>query len=83
MGAIIRKHESLVTRTMCTNKRFRGDVFTIENYTFIHAIMFCQEAGFEDLILEGDTKQVVNVVKENEPNWSASALIIQDAKFLL
>lgn len=44
--------------------------------------MFCKEAGFVDIIVEGDAKQVIKVVEEEGLNWSVGALIVHDAKII-
>lgn len=75
MGAILINHEGLVMGTMRISGRFSGNAFTTECYAFFHAIRFFLKPGFVDFILEGDAKQVVNVVNGKEPNWSNGSLI--------
>lgn len=62
---------------------FRGNAFTVESLSLFNAVNFCLAVGFDELIVEGDAKQVVDTLQGRNLNWNTGGQSIQDAKVLL
>lgn len=49
----------------------------------MEAVIFCQDMGVKEFILEGDALQVVTNFSKDKKNWSQGGPLINDAKHLL
>lgn len=83
LGAIMSDHDGQVLRTMCVKKSIATSPFTAEAMGLFEAILFCKNAGFSNLLLEGDTLQVVKLMQMNSEDWSEGGCLIKDSKHLL
>lgn len=63
MGAIIRNHEGMVLGTLRICRSFIGNAFTAENLSLFIVVKFCLATGYEDLIVESDSKILVDIIQ--------------------
>lgn len=83
VGVIARNHNGQVIGSLKITRELRGDAFIAEFFAFLQVVNFCIEAGFLNIILEGDTQLVVKELKVANLNWIIGALLLQDAKLLI
>ncbi|XP_035546735.1 uncharacterized protein LOC118348703 [Juglans regia] len=83
IGVIIRDHHGLVIGALRANRPLKGSVFDAEAYGLLLACVFCKEIGVRQICLEGDSKQVVDQMNQDSPNWSLGGCLISDAKEIL
>jgi hypothetical protein len=82
-GAVIRDHNRLVCAAKCMKIEGIQEPVVGEAMAALAAVEFSKEGDFQDVILEGDSLQVVQVLKEMGPNWRPYGHIVDDAKALL
>ncbi|XP_035547372.1 uncharacterized protein LOC118348908 [Juglans regia] len=83
IGVIIRDHHGLVIGALRANRPLKGSVFDAEAYGLLLACVFCKEIGVRQICLEGDSKQVMDQMNQDSPNWSLGGCLISDAKEIL
>jgi ribonuclease HI len=71
----------LVVRSI--TKNFLATSEVVEALAALHAVEISKEMDFHDIILEGDTIQIVNVIKATNNNWSSIGHIVDDIKLEL
>ncbi|KAF5477160.1 hypothetical protein F2P56_003831 [Juglans regia] len=83
IGVLIRDHQGLVIGALRANRTLRGNAFDAEAYGLLMATVFCKDLGLRQLCLEGDSKQVVDLLNQDYSNWSMGGCLITDAKNIL
>ncbi|KAF5468500.1 hypothetical protein F2P56_012646, partial [Juglans regia] len=83
IGVLIRDHQGLVIGALRANRILRGNPFVAEAYGLLMATFFCKDLGLRQLCLEGDSKQVVDLLNQDSSNWSMGGCLITDAKTIL
>ncbi|KAF5465302.1 hypothetical protein F2P56_015322 [Juglans regia] len=83
IGAIIRDSQGMVLGTIRARRFISVSPFKAEAYAMLMAIIFCKDTGFTNIVLEGDSLQVVKQMQKPVKDWSQGGLIIEDAKAIL
>jgi ribonuclease HI len=58
LGIVDRDHEGFVIAARSTIRNMIADSAVAEAFAAFHAVEFCREMGFNDIILEGDALQI-------------------------
>jgi ribonuclease HI len=82
-GAVIRDHSGLVCAAKCMKIEGIQETVVGEALAALAAVEFSKEEDFQDVILKGDSLQVVQALKEMGPNWRPYGHIVDNAKALL
>jgi ribonuclease HI len=82
-GAVIRDHNGSVCTAKCMRIDGSRSPIVGEAFAVVAAMEFCKEQGMQDIILEGDSLQVVLEIKDEGPNLSTICHIVDDVKILL
>jgi ribonuclease HI len=82
-GAIIRDHNGHVQAAKCMRINGAQTPVVGEALAAVAAMEFGKEQGMSDIILEGDSLQVVLAIKEEGPNLQIYGHIVDDVKLLL
>jgi ribonuclease HI len=82
-GVIIRDHRGAVCAAKC--KRFNRDYEPVigEAMAAMEAVEFNKDRGLLDIMLEGDSLQVVQAIKEPSPSWKKYGHFIDAIKDIL
>jgi ribonuclease HI len=82
-GAVIRDHNGHVC--VAKSLKIEGNQTPImgEALATVAALEFCKERGIHDVILKGDSVQVVQAINEVGSNMSPYGHVVGDIKFLL
>lgn len=78
-GAIIRDDAREVIGSLRAGRSFHVCPYTTEAYGLLLSILLCKNIGIIQLILEGDSLQVVNGMQHNKEDWSHGGCFIQDS----
>lgn len=83
--AIIRNSEGAVIGTLRTNRHcIIADPFTTaEALALYHVASFCKHLGLSQIVIEGDSLQVITLLRQQTTDWSQGGFITQAAKDLL
>jgi ribonuclease HI len=54
-----------------------------ESFAALHAVEFCRDLGLREVIFEGDSLQVVNMIRDHEESWSRFGQVVADIKTVL
>lgn len=57
--------------------------FAAETFAVLRAVEFCRSRGFENILLEGDTLQVVNSIKKSGITWNIHGQLVEGIKLVL
>lgn len=79
----MRDHEGQVLGAMYVKQSIATNPFTAEAIRLFEAVLFCKNAGFSNLTLEGDAFQVVRILLSNFVDWSEGGCVINDSRQLL
>jgi hypothetical protein len=63
-----------------TTRFFLVELVVAEALAALHTVEFSREMGFSDIIMEGDTLQIVKTVKDLDPNGSTYGHIVEGIK---
>ncbi|XP_042962566.1 uncharacterized protein LOC122296834 [Carya illinoinensis] len=80
IGVLIRDHQGRVIGALHANRPLKGSSFDAEAYGVLLAAIFCRDLGLKSIYLEGDAKQVVDLLKNHKLNWSLGGCLIGDAR---
>ncbi|XP_042950075.1 uncharacterized protein LOC122282191 [Carya illinoinensis] len=83
IGVLVRDHQGRVIGALHANNPLKGSPFDAEAYGVLLTAIFCRELGLKSIYLEGDAKQVVDLLKNHKLNWSLGGCLIGDARQLL
>lgn len=82
-GAIIRDDAREVIGSLRAGRSFHVCPYTTEAYGLLLSILLWKNIGIIQLILEGDSLQVVNGMQHNKEDWSHGGCFIQDSWALI
>jgi ribonuclease HI len=83
VGVIVRDHNGEVCAAKSEVIQRLHEPDTGEAWGALRAVEFCEEMGFFDIILEGDSLNVVKAVGESEASWKPFGKIVEDTKVVL
>ncbi|XP_042939498.1 uncharacterized protein LOC122274528 [Carya illinoinensis] len=83
IGVLVRDHQGWVIGALRANRLLKGSPFDAEAYGVLLVAVFCRELGLKSIYLEGDAKQVMDLLKNHKLNWSLGGCLIRDARQLL
>ncbi|KAF5470790.1 hypothetical protein F2P56_011279 [Juglans regia] len=83
IGVLIRDHDGLVMGSLRASRNLKGTPFFAEAYDLLLAAVFCKEIGLTHVCLEGDSKQVVDLLQNCARNWSLGGCLVEDAREIL
>ncbi|MBA0875190.1 hypothetical protein Goshw_027687 [Gossypium schwendimanii] len=78
VGVIIRNHEGFVMGACPYPLGRTGDPSTTEAKACLHAVIFGEEMGFRDLVVEGDCLTVIKKLKSDSVDRSVIGNIISE-----
>lgn len=68
MGVITRDHNGRVIGTLKASWVISENPFDAEAHGVLLAAVFCKEIGLKQVILEGDSKQVIDILQKEGSN---------------
>ncbi|XP_042951237.1 uncharacterized protein LOC122284558 [Carya illinoinensis] len=83
VGGLIRDSKGQVLGSLRAKRSLIVSPFVAEAYSMMMAILFCKDVGFQTIIFEGDSLQVVERMHKSKEDWSHGSLIIEDTKRIL
>ncbi|XP_042974585.1 uncharacterized protein LOC122306215 [Carya illinoinensis] len=83
IGGLIRDSKGQVLGFLRAKRSLIVSPFVAEAYAMMMAVLFYKEAGFQTIIFEGDSLQVVERMHKSKGDWSQGGLIIEDTKKVL
>jgi ribonuclease HI len=83
MGIIVRDCAGQVIAAKSQTVFFLQDPVIAEAQAALCAVEFSRDLGLQSIILEGDSLQVVNALKDPRPNWTKYGQLVADAKGIL
>ena len=78
VGAVIRNAAGEVMATLSVRGEAVADSEEAEVWDCRKALEFAIDAGFSELIVEGDNSVVMSTISSNKPNWSRLGVIYDD-----
>jgi ribonuclease HI len=78
IGIVAWDHHGNFMGARAIAKKVVGSPELAETMVAFEAVLFCKEAGFFDILLEGDAKQVVNDVNVRKIDLLAAGLFVDD-----
>jgi ribonuclease HI len=76
IGIVARDHSGSFLGARAITKKFVGSPKLAETMATLAAVLFCKEASFFEVILEGDAKQVVNDVNAKKTDLSIALICL-------
>ncbi|XP_042939551.1 uncharacterized protein LOC122274591 [Carya illinoinensis] len=73
----------LVIGTLRATRGVTETPFDAEAQGLLLAVVFCKEIRLRNLVLEGDSKQVIDILQIEGSNWSRGGLMVEDARQVL
>ncbi|KAF5468997.1 hypothetical protein F2P56_013102, partial [Juglans regia] len=83
VGVVARDSAGHIISTLRTSKHLFPDPLLAEAFGALQAMNFGLELGFTQVIIEGDSLQVVRALKNEKEGWSSASMIMNDTKVLL
>ncbi|XP_042942901.1 uncharacterized protein LOC122277084 [Carya illinoinensis] len=83
MGGLVRDCQGRVLGSVRANRKLKLSPLDAEAYALLVASQFCKDSGLSELVLEGDSMQVVLKMKNSVRDWSQASLILEEAKSIL
>ncbi|XP_042974637.1 uncharacterized protein LOC122306269 [Carya illinoinensis] len=83
VGVVVRDWNGQVVATLRSQRDLFPDPLLAESIVALKAVILCNQLNMQDIILEGDSLNVVQMIKGEEKNWSCTGMIIQDTRTLL
>jgi hypothetical protein len=65
---------------MCCTKPFTSDPATAEAIGAWHAVLFDKQLGRDHIVFEGDSLEVVNVMRNETYSWTRYGMLVNAAK---
>jgi hypothetical protein len=78
IGVVIRDEQGYVTTTLCRPVENSFDPTIGEAMGALVAVEFCRDLGLRDIVLEGDSKLVINAILVKAPSRSTYGHIVGD-----
>ena len=82
VGVVIRNCLGQVMASMTEKCNLPTLVDEVEAMTAVRAVVFAQKLRFSSIILEDDSKKIMNTFKNDEPSFASYGHLIEEAKFL-
>ena len=83
IGVVIREEKGRVVAAMSKTRQGILEPSTGEAFGAFHAARLITELGLQNLILEGDAKQIVEAISSHTSTWSRYGHLVDDTKRLL
>jgi hypothetical protein len=80
LGIVGRDHNGQICLAVSDCRRFIMDPTTAEAFGAWKLAALCVQLGFSDVILEGDSLEVVQALIREEPTWGRYGALINDTK---
>jgi ribonuclease HI len=80
VGVVARNHNGDVVGAMCMTKPHIVDPTTAEAVGAWQTVEFCRQMGFSEIIIEGDSIEVVQALRRGDSCWTSYGTVINDAK---
>lgn len=81
-GVVIRDENGGILGSTCTLSYHTLSVFAAETKAVIHGLRFAKDLGFLSIVLEGDSRTVINKLNSHEQDFSDISALIWSAKEL-
>ena len=82
VGVVIQNCLGKVMASMTEKCNVPTLVNEVKAMAAVRAVVFAQELRFSSIILEGDSKKIMNIFKNDEPSFVSYGHLIEEAKFL-
>lgn len=82
-GVVVRDDHGRVHAAQSKTLSSYQEPMVVEALVALQAVEFSRDLGLQDIILEGDSLQVVNVILEHEDSWCRFGEIEVDIKLVL
>ena len=83
VGVIIRNERGEVVQAASKSILGPLEPTTGEAIALVHVAAMCRDGGLENIILEGDAKQVVDEVNSNGRRWCRFGQLIDNTRHIL
>jgi hypothetical protein len=83
IGVIIRDHNGAILAALVASKQYIIDPTTVEALVAWKMVELCVSMDCNSVILEGDSMEVVQALRNEEVSWGRYSTLINDAKILL
>ncbi|XP_059436609.1 uncharacterized protein LOC132169617 [Corylus avellana] len=83
IGVVLRDEKGQVIATMCKTRMGILELAMGEAYAAYHAVFLCRDMGVQNLILEGNVKQIVEAINSATGTWSLFGHLIEDTRRVL
>ncbi|XP_035546313.1 uncharacterized protein LOC118348520 [Juglans regia] len=83
VGVVVRDNAGHTIATKRTKKHLFPDPALAEAYGALIAVQFGLELGLSQVIIEGDSLQVINALKREEERCNSASMFVEEAKHLL
>ncbi|XP_042964623.1 uncharacterized protein LOC122298843 [Carya illinoinensis] len=80
VGVVIRDSQGMVIATQRQRKSLFTEPLLAESYGALIAVNFAWDLGLANIILEGDSLQVVQALKKDQEAWCSSSMFLFKAK---
>jgi hypothetical protein len=77
---VLRDERWIVIAAMCKTRMGVLEPVTREAYAAYHAVRLCRDLGVQNLLLEGDAKQIVEAINLGTGTWSRFGHLIEDTR---
>lgn len=83
IGVVIREEKGQVIAAMSKTRMSLLEPTTGEAYAAYHAACLCKDVGVQNILLEGDAKQIVEAINSHTRTWSHFGHLISDTRRIL
>ena len=83
IGIVIRGYSGGVVATQCTTRPYVCDHVVAKALALWTVVMLFGQLGFRDIILEGDSLEVVKAIQMEGRNWTRYRFILEETKEML
>jgi ribonuclease HI len=83
VGALVRDHEGKVRGGKCVTKPLIADPAVAEGVGAWYAADLCCQMGFQKVVLEGDSSEIIQAPRKDGQCWRSYGHLINGAKTLL
>jgi ribonuclease HI len=82
IGVVVRNETGEVKAALAKFLPLVDDPTAAKAITAWFAVKLCVDCGFQLVVLEGDSMNVVSVINQASPNWSSYGHLVEDTKVL-
>ncbi|XP_040986476.1 uncharacterized protein LOC121234574 [Juglans microcarpa x Juglans regia] len=83
VGVVVRNSSGRIIATLRTKKHLYPDPLLAEAFDALKTVQFGLELGFTQIIIEGDSLQVINNLKRDKEGYNSSSMYVHEAKQIL